>query len=375
MDARNYVLSLMLYALLGAALVVAVNYIIDPYGITGAPRIEGLNQQKADINDFARQYKKYQPLLVASDTLVLGNSRAEMGIDPAHACFESSGMTAYNLAMPGAGMRMQLNYALNVIYAQPIKRVFLSVDFIDFIDNEPRHIRQLPLLEQIDGELKYLPSGTPNPEYPVRRAKDYARALFSLDVLTSSAKTVLGQGVEAADRTVQGFYPAADIAGIVRVEGARALYDQKMQNLQRKYAKGWYLRDSSGSLHTAFEDLKAFLEITARENIEVVVFTHPFHESYWQLLNAVGLAEDYQQWMQLLRSLIGQPQFAVSGFWDFSDKSPYITEDFGGSEQRNNALQWFWEPAHYRSELGDKMVAQMLGPACKADTGFGRKLL
>ena len=375
MDARRYITSLSVWAIVVSALVVGVNYLVDPYGITGAPRIEGFNASKADINDFARQFKKYQPLQRQSDTLIVGNSRAEMGIDPTHVCLVDSDGLAYNLAMPGAGVRMQLNYALNVMHDQPVSRIFLSVDFIDFISEGTRHPQPTPLMDQREGELKFLPDGERNPAYDVLKLKDYARALYSLDALTSAARTVLGQQAGAADRTTQGFNPANDMVEIVRVEGARALYDQKMQNLRNKYSQRWVYTDIQGRRHAAFDDLDAFLLAAQAQGIEVIAFTHPFHASYWSLFEEVGLMADYAQWLDAMQRLFAQHQPTVSAFWDFSGESPYLAESFGEVGERDNALRWFWEPAHYRSELGDKMVADMLGAGCEEGGTFGRRLL
>lgn len=373
MNARQYTIRSALAAFAVAAVVVVFNYLVDPYGITGAPRISGFNHFKADINDYARQYKKYQPLQREYDTLVLGNSRAEMGIDPQHACFIESDMDVYNLAMPGAGVRMQLNYALNLMYEKPVKRVFLSVDFIDFIDTETPHIQREPLVAQATGELKFLPSGQSNPDYLLAKTKDYARALFSLDALSSSVKTMLRQGGAVPDRTEDGFNPAADLAEIVRVEGARALYDQKMQNLSRKYSQRWYLRDESGSLHPAFSDIEAFLEIARQRDVDVYFFTHPFHTSYWELLARSGLMSAHQQWLEEIVSLAKHYQPATRGFWNFSEDMTYSTERFPEAGGRNDALQWFWEPAHYRRELGDKMVASILAADCSKPGNFGSR--
>lgn len=374
LNARQYTVRAALTTLLVAILVMAFNFIVDPYGITGAARIAGVNQYKADINDYARQYKKYQPLQVRYDTLILGNSRAEMGIDPQHACFDQAGMSVYNVAMPGAGVRMQLNYALNLIYEQPVKTVFFSVDFIDFIGTEVQHVQRTPLLEQATGELKYLPSGERNSGYLLIRAKDYARAMFSLDALSSSVKTLLQQGGNVPDRTLAGFNPANDLGEIVRVEGARALYDQKMQNLQRKYAQRWYLFDEAGNPHPAFKDIEAFLTVANQRDIDVFFFTHPFHASYWDLMRNSGLMSAHEQWMEAMVALAQKQSPPSKGFWNFSDDMAYSEEAFPEAGGRSDALQWFWEPAHYRSELGDKMVASMLSDSCSRAVDFGVRI-
>lgn len=382
MTANQYILRCTSYALLLALLVVGVNYVIDPYGITNAPRISNLNTYKADINDYTRQLKKYQPLFSAYDTLVLGNSRAEMGIDPAHQCFAESDMHVYNLAMPGAGIRMQLNYALNVMYQQPIKRVFLSVDFIDFISTEQEPLQRPSLLAQETGELRHLPDGELNVEYPLQLSLDYYRSLFSLDALVSSVKTVAGQRASSPDRDTAGFNPARDLAEIVRVEGARALYDQKMQNLAAKYSQPWYLRDTQGQLRVGFDDIEQFMQVAAQNKVEVVLFTHPFHSSYWQLMQEQGHMPAYEDWLTEITALAARYPKVNTGFWDFAGDSPYIHEVFPAEGVRNQVLKWFWEPAHYRKELGDLMVSAMVSPLvsttlrdqCNAQTTFGRRI-
>jgi hypothetical protein len=41
---------------------------------------------------------------------------------------------------------------------------------------------------------------------------------------------------------------------------------------------------------------------------------------------------------------------------------------------RSGPLQWFWEPAHYRQELGDLMVDAMLSDTCATEIAFGRRV-
>jgi len=38
---------------------------------------------------------------------------------------------------------------------------------------------------------------------------------------------------------------------------------------------------------------------------------------------------------------------------------------------KNSNLRWFWEPAHYKAEMGDIMLAEMLASNC-VDTTSGK---
>lgn len=373
MTAKKYLLIATLYTISAIVLVLGITFVIDPYAITGAPKFANFNQYKGDINDYTRLTKKYQPLSATYDTLVIGNSRAEMGIDPAHQCFIHAEMAVYNLAMPGAGVRKQVEYALNLIYQQPVERVYLSVDFIDFISDEPTRAQPMPLRELTTGELKYLPSGEKNSDYWRTYLLDYYRALFSLDALVSSAETVVWQSDTTTDRDTNGFNPARDFATLVRYEGARALYDQKMVSLEKRFSFDWYLRDANNQIHSSFDDLSEFLQIARARNIEVVLFTHPFHTTYWELLEGRGLMPLYQQWTVAIAELAAGQQPQEVELWDFSGDSPYIHEVFPAPGELSGPLQWFWEPAHYRKELGDLMVDAMLSDSCGTQIKFGRK--
>ena len=373
MSARTYIATIVAFALALALLVVAVNYSVDPYGITNAPRIEGFNRYKVDINNHSRLLKKYQPAFGDYNALVVGNSRVEMGIDPSHRCFTGAGMDVYNLGVPGAELRRQLGYALSVIDGRAVEHVFLSVDFTDFIWSRAwSPAPAAPIAEVTSGDFRRLPSGADNPRYLRGVVKDYYRALFSLDALISSARTVALQAETAPDRDARGFNPARDYAELVRVEGPRALFEQKMGELRARYQGEWYLRDGPAS---EFADLDWFLDRAAAEGIRVTLFTNPFHQEYWRLLEARGLLQLHSEWIAQVQSLAARHPAAVAALWDFSAHSAYIDEPVPPAAFRGPPLDWFWEPAHYRRQLGDLMVEAMLAQSCGGKPAFGRRLL
>ncbi len=372
MTAQSYILRLVLASLLAVLIVVAVNFSVDPYGLTNAPRIEGFNAQKVEINNYSRLLKKYQTANGQYDTLILGNSRVEMGIDPEHHCFDQLGWSVYNLGLPGAGVRKQLNYALHTLSQQSVKRVLLSVDFTDFVRSANAPQPELErFMQQSTGELKYLPSGEENPDYRWIAWLDYYQALFSLDALLGSVHTVLAQGPYSPDRTLAGFNPAKDFLGSVEIEGPRALFDEKMQTLETRFARPASLRDASGAPGQSYDDLLAFIEHASSNDLSIVLFTNPFHDHYWALLREHGLMPMYADWVALMSSIAAAVPGADISFWDFSQDSQYIHEVVPPAGAKTGPLQWFWEPSHYRSDLGDLMIDTMLSSTCGTTPMFG----
>ncbi len=375
MRARDYIARLFLYLVLSIVVVVAFNYLIDPYAITGAPRVSALNDFKADINEHTRQMKKYHPLQQSYDTLILGTSRAEMGLDPAHPCFEKLGAQVYNLGIPGASLRTSLNYGLNAVYQQPVKRIYFGIDFTDFTTSRQRYVASLPpLMEQTSGEHKYFASGELNPAYLKVTFIDYLKALFSIDATISSIKTLVRQQPGAPTRTERGFNPGWDFKRVVSVEGARALFDQKIQELQTQYNRPLYLHDERGELVQQFIDLTDFLDIAAQRNIEVVLFNNPLHEQFWQIMDDLGHGTLNEEWLSTLQAILRQRGDARVQLWDFSHDSYFIHEPLPPTGERSGPLQWFWEPSHYRRELGDLMLNALLAKACGTEAEFGRRL-
>jgi hypothetical protein len=376
MNSKTYMLRALLFSFLAALAVVAVNSLVDPYGIVGTPRVSGLNEYKVDINEHSQLMKKYQPLFDSHNALIVGNSRVELGIRPSHPCFSSGGMSVYNLGVPGADVRTQLEYALNLIYQQPVKTIFLSVDFTDFISPAlPRQDSPAKVPDNPTGEFRYTFDGTVNPDYHLKAFKDYLKSLFSLDALISSVKTVMLQSHTAPDRDAAGFNPARDFEEAVRVEGPQALFGQKMSDLRAKYSKPWYLKDPNGHLNPAFEDLDQFLSIVEERGIKVYLFTNPFHEDYWDLFRTQGHMPAYEDWMRSMEELVQRHRGSGNvEFWDFSVDSSYVHEPVPEGGVKSGPLQWFWEPAHYRRQLGDLMVDAMLSEQCGSEVAFGRQI-
>ena len=378
MSPKHYTLTFT-SALVGLAVfTILINYLVDPYQIFGSAQIRGFNDFKVDINEHVRTSKAFHPYLGKWDALLVGNSRIEMGLDPAHPCFQQAGLKVYNLGIPGAGVRQQLEYALNVIYQQPVKRVYLSVDFVDFLvraDNT-NSVNSVDLASPpINKSLRYAFDGSLNPEYAWAALTDRYRALFSLDALLSSIRTLTSQSPQQPDRDDNGFNPARDFKSAVNAEGAHALFKQKMTILEEKYSQRWRLGSNGDGRSQALRLLKEFLRITDARGIKVTIFTNPFHEKFWELMQKQDMVKMQQEWLKQLVQLVKESGIPDVKLWNFSDDPEYIHEVVPGPGEKSGPLNWFWEPAHFRKELGDLMIDSMLADECKAPHKFGRQII
>jgi len=375
MTAKIYLIYSVCCALALGSLVVAINYVVDPYAIFGMPRIPHINEYKVDINPHVALMKKYQPLGGDYNALVTGNTRVEIGFSPENRCLVDRGMKLYNLGIPGANVPTQLLYALNLIYQQPVETVFLSLDFVDFAWTPKDNRFGDPPVSKltIDG-LEYSGAGEPDPAYNSKKMRDYFRSLFSLQALVSSLKTLVLQDSAAPDRDDAGFNPARDYGEIVRVEGARALFDKKRGELFEHFATRWYVSTEDGQLDPSFNDLRIFLDIATERKIRVYLFVNPVHESYWELIRSQGHMHLYEEWMRELKAIAERYPANEVTLWDFAIDSPYIHETIPPAEAKTGPLSWFWELSFYRQQLGDLMLDAMLSDSCDSGIAFGKRL-
>ncbi|MCX4026810.1 hypothetical protein H0A36_01405 [Endozoicomonas sp. SM1973] len=375
MNAKQYLSKVLWLGGCLASMVILFNWLVDPYLLFGTPRISGLNYYKADINNYVRVTKAYQPSKMSWDTLIVGNSRVEMGLDPTHQCFQ--GRQVYNLAVPGASIKMQLHYALNLIYQKDIKEIYLGVDFTDFLigqveyDNQQKEDRLYTVQR-----MKYTKNGDRNTIYQWQYLIDNYQSLFTLNALFSSFKTVIQQIPTASDRTNNGFNPARDYLTVINTEGAVALFSQKLPQLDVRLSRPTYLFDKAGNRSNKFDELAAFLQITKQRKIKINIFTNPFHNNYWNLINKYNHTTNYQQWQQMLLDVLEVSKHPFLAFWDFANDRRFGNEQPTMVKTKGEALQWFWEPSHYRKSLGDIMLNVMNQPNCNiASEQFGAQLM
>src|SRR5690606_18818003 len=116
--------------LFGTILIMAVvagafNFAVDPYGFHQAPRVIGFNSAKPRLADRVRLSKPYDVLRVAPQSLILGNSRAELGLDPSSPHWPADLRPVYNLSQPGSSLEMQYRLFQHAATGGNVKAVVL----------------------------------------------------------------------------------------------------------------------------------------------------------------------------------------------------------------------------------------------------------
>ena len=371
-------LSVVATTFLSACLVaLALNYLVDPYGLFGSRRIAGLNALKPAAAEKVRIAKPYMASREKPRVVIGGNSRPEMGLNPQSACWAEADQPVFNSAIPGADVFMQVRYVQHAAESGLARRIVFGVDFLDFLVDASQATGRIDwnaLGRNFDGRL--IPGAEDGFSLPVSRqqAEDVFAGLFSLAAVGDSLSTVASQrDIHAATREANGFNPAQDYLPIIRSEGQAVLFMQKNAELRKRLQPvNLGVLDANGQPAKPFLALRGMLEWARSRGIEVILFINPYHSDYLIQIEASGKWPLLEQWKRQLAGMAAE--YAVP-LWDFNTVDRYSTEAPPAPHDRRTVLRWFWEPAHYRQELGDIMLSSMLARPCSdPSAGFGARV-
>ncbi len=346
-----------------------MNYLVDPYGLFGTARIEGFNAIKPTASTRTRMVKPYKVERLAPKTVISGNSRPEMGLDPANVCWPEELRPVYNLSLPGADIYYQARLLQHAISSNNVRFVLWGLDFINFIGmhtnaENPNQWRKVP--QPFENRLRVNTDGSSNKDYRQKKIKDRLQALFSLDAMEDSLRTVFGQDdLYTPSIREDGFNPARDYPGIIAWEGQGVLFQQKNASIAKMFSRpGLNLFPAHLQWSPEFESVRQLLLYAQTHGVEVTLFINPYHADYFLSLDLSGHWQKFETWKKHLVKLTDE--FGVKLF-DFSGLTPFSTEPAPPLDDKETTLRWFWEPAHYRKEYGDLMLGQMLGRKCSTE--------
>ena len=327
----------------------------DPYGMYWSPIIENVNKIKPEAGTRTRITKAYRVNEVKPQILLVGNSRVEMGLDPTHQLFNNK--RVYNQAMPGSSLQMQIDYALAAIDNNPnIEHIIMGVDYFDFLGSQGVDNTTPPAyLKRLNNQ---------NTALNIFQLKEKAALIFSLDALISSLNTIYQQSKEVSSITPLGFNTATTYKDIMRSEGIKALFVQKLLNITK------FLQGNKKTLNAeAYQHLEKLISTTTAKKIKLNFFISPYHYSYLHWLAKHEHWDAFLSWKKTLVLHLAKYNDPLI-LWDFSGFNRYITEPVNAKDV-HSLMKWYWEPAHYRKELGNKLLSAML---IKNNDSFGIKL-
>lgn len=322
-----------------------VAWLVDPYAYWNTPVIDGVNRYRPASGKHLlqvklRQYERLQPTV-----LVAGNSRVDIGINPASAAWPDGTQPVYNLGLPGYGTEAVVDSIDAALRAHRPARIFIGLDFLDFrIDRERR--REKPSRES-----------TNEPKIG-QQLKLTIKLLVSLDALKDSAAGLAEQYKRyPADITPQGYNGLEVYNAIVAAEGHAALFEQRnVENMKSYLTRSKNVRLDNGATHPAFAALAGLAERARQQEVELVLFTYPYHADLLMSFELAGLWPAYEDWVNDLAAFSARIGLRTHFLTRIDEMTTEAVPEKGDNKTK---MQWYWEGGHFKSSLGDKIIASI----------------
>ncbi len=350
---RAFLRTFGLAAVAGAAAMLALVVLVDPYGLYRVVQRPGLNAVKPGLTRYQSEIKLAQAVALRPQAVILGNSRAEIGFDPASPQLAAVPGPAYNLAVPGTGVRVAAAQlaALHAAGVRP-STIVLGVEFLDFL--APAAYVSAP------------------PAAPAA-ASDFWKfdTLFSLASVKDALRTLRIQGdAEAVTVTAQGFNPLLEYKGYALREGYHMLFRQagevSAKSLRRK---------SPGRVAPEdFAAMGALMRAAADSGADLRLVIYPYHAQMLAMFEQAGAWPLFEQWKAAVAAQVAalrrsHPQARVA-LYDFSGYGELACDEVPAKAERARSARWYWEAGHFKKELGERVLAVALA-APRPDAPFG----
>jgi hypothetical protein len=346
-------------------LAVVLGVAVDPYRVYGTAGVPRWTAVKPRIYNQASLAKTYQLERVGPRTLLLGNSRVEIGLDPESSRWPAEAHPVFNAALAGTNLRTSLDMLRDAFAAHAPQTVLLGLDFLDFLQM-PDSLPAPPApVGPDERRLLVDRNGKPNPERPLQVWRDRIATTLTIDAVVDDLATLVDQDPETSETmTPLGFNPLNEYRLFAARQGYYALFAQKNEVYRSQYRHYPVPNFVELPRFASFRYLQSIIDLAMAHNARLILFTHPYHADYLDMLREVGLWESFEDWKRSLVEVIGTAARAQPGkthLFDFACYNAFTTERVPPPGDRHTVMRWYWEAGHYKSALGNEMLETMLG--------------
>ena len=352
----GYLRTFGLLVVLALAAVGVFNYVVDPYLVFHLPD-DAIAISRPNKNRLSPLSKSLAIARLQPSVVYVGNSRTEVGLPARHDALGAQ--RAFNGALTGASVADAIMMARHAMAVSDVNLIVMGVDFWTFSSQQtnPHFDRALVGRSRLD----YLWRG---PALQFRHALSWDTTLASLSVVRRPRAPDCPSFLARAGQRD----PTCMVMTLRKLGGPRSAFEYWIRTVDRRDQ-----RSAASDRAKAIEQLGAFVDDACRTRVKVRIYVNPTHALMLDTLRLSGQWEEFESWKRSLVEEIARHPECDPRLHDFSgynsvtsEPSPLVT----GQEMR-----WFWEASHYRSEVGDLILARVLGakPA-DAPAAFGVEL-
>lgn len=345
----RYLIHFLISAVLLCGAMAGFNWWMDPYAIYHK-HVQQPSQPVVAMNE--RVFKTVGLAHTPADVVILGTSRADLGLGREHQAFQ--GMRVISLATFGQPVRESRRLLEVAVQEHKPKTVILGLDFFVF------NALFAPPLDFV--EENYSPS------------RAY-HLMLSINALTHSWAVMRRKTPDVDDTfDADGFrtpQPLSRLAGN---------YRQNFSRNERAYLLEKYLpypdcrfAFTSNRYGSSLEDLRAIIRLAHQQHIDLRLFISPSHARQWETLAISGLWQQWEGWKREMVRIIDtearQANAVPIPLWDFSGYDDISTEAVPAWEDKKTVMRWYSDSAHYTPDLGKRIIQRMFMPTIPEQQG------
>jgi hypothetical protein len=330
----------------------ALNYVVDPY-LThqwDTPSVQSLRPVRERLGAWAKTYAlaRYQPALV-----YVGNSRTEVAL-PAHPSL-FGGRPVFNAALSGATMNDAGMMAHHAAHVGKIHTLVWGLDAPSFSLGAGNTELDEALLADGGG-------------YLARRLLLNLKRAVSLEMAADSLRVLRGS-YEPVCRSSLAFRGQRDAACMAHRFAQKGGTAGAVLPRLREYAHG------AGPSAEALAVFLKRLDEQCGKGTRVRLYVNPTHALMQDALYWAGKWDTMESWLHALTAAAGERRARGCDvtLHDFSGFNSVTTEPVPQASGRAD-MDNYWEPSHYRENVGRMILARLFGAAPAAPDGFGAEL-
>ena len=337
---RRYLVYFVVSALCTALGLAAINWKVDPYGIFQTQGLLAKGEIKPLLILNERVFKSVRLAREKLDVVVLGTSRADIGIDPAH--LATGGRRAANLATFDQPVNETLRLFELASAQRDLKSVVIGLDFFTF------------------NALRPMPSDFVTDNFAAIRPVQLA---FSVTTTLDSWKH--HQMPQPGDCCYSNGarLPTPAVVGHYR---SHFMNSEKMY-LQSKYlpAPTCSFAFSAPGQPPTLQDMRSIIALAHTRHIALKLFISPSHARQWEVIATAGLLDSWDTWKRALVQInteeAQRAHHAPFPLWDFSGYNEISTEAVPLEGDMKRTMYWYSDSSHYTPALGNVVLDRMDG--------------
>jgi hypothetical protein len=344
---RSYLIYFVFSALCTALGLAAINWTADPYAIFQTHGLLEKGEIRPLLTLNERVFKTVRLAREKLDVIVLGTSRADIGIDPAH--LATGGRRAANLATYDQPINETLRLLELASSQRDLKSVVIGLDFFTF------------------NALRPMPSDFVTDNFAAIRPIQLA---FSVTTSIDSWKHHKQKTAQPGDCCYSNGarLPSPPPLGHYRSH----FMDSEKMYLQSKYlpAPTCSFAFSSPGQPSTLQDMRSIIALAHARHIALKLFISPSHARQWEVIATAGLMDSWGNWKRALVQInieeAARAHRAPFPLWDFSGYNAISTEAVPRDGDMKSTMRWYSDSSHYTIELGNLLLDRMTGTTVKA---------